>query len=81
MESLAKLDAYDYMVLPGVIRIELSTFTDPDLVDILSEIERNDNNVYVEGVFYKFLGGHSVYENEETNGVCLDLDVVEQLKV
>lgn len=51
----AKLDAYDYDILPGVIRIRINGTNDPDIVDIMTEIERSNGNIYVEGYRYSYL--------------------------
>lgn len=53
--EVAKLDAFDYSLTPGKIRIHLKGTNDPDLVDILSEIERANGKIYIEGIRYTYL--------------------------
>lgn len=69
------LDNYDYVILPGVIRIELSATNDPDLVDIMSEIERSNGSIFVEGSRYSYLDDYLIFSDEK--GVFIDLYVVE----
>ena len=52
---LAKLDNYDYDIRSGLIRIKLSGTNDPDLVDIMSEIDRSNGRIYVEGRYFNYL--------------------------
>lgn len=74
MKSLTKLDSYNYFVLPGVIQVLITGNTDPILVDILSEIDRSNGKIYLEGCYYLFLG-HEIYS---TGGrTYLELKVVE----
>ena len=69
---LAKLDTYEYRLLPGVIRIALDRTNDPIIVDILSEIDRANDRVYVEGQYFMMYG----YDVYSVNGrVYLDLEV------
>lgn len=56
---LTKLDSYDYYLLPGVVQIELASTKDPTLVDILSELDKTNGRMYVEGHYY-ILVGHEV---------------------
>lgn len=74
--GLAKLDGYDYILLPGVIRINVSGTNDPDLVDIMSEVERSDGNIYVEGRYYRYLNNYGIFSNRASNPY-LELHVVE----
>lgn len=53
--ELTKLDSYDYILEPGAIRIKLSDLNDPILVDIFSELERSDNEIYLEGNYYTYV--------------------------
>lgn len=80
MDSITKLDMYDYILLPGVIRIEISSTTDPILVDILSEIEHSSGNIYVEGEYYQFLEQYDIFKDVD-NKFFLDLHVVNLMKV
>jgi hypothetical protein len=73
--GLAKLDAYDYMLLPGIIRINVSGTNDPDLVDILSEIHRYEGRIYVEGQRYSYLDNYRLIGRGKDS--YLELDVVE----
>jgi hypothetical protein len=71
--KMAKLDAYNYSLLNGIIRITVSGTTDPDLVDIMSEIERANNKIHIEGIYYTYLGTYRVF-NRGTHAY-LELDV------
>lgn len=73
--SLTKLDAYDYVVLPGVIRIRVGATNDPDILDILSEISRCSGKVYVEGCYYLYLDTYRVFS--DNTGTYFELDVVQ----
>lgn len=72
---LAKLDAYDYVILPGVIRIRVGSTNDPDVVDIMSEISRSGDVIYLEGDYYSYLDNYRLhsYNNES----FIELDVVQ----
>ena len=71
--NIAKMDLYEYSLLPGVIRIKTSGNNDPILVDILSEIDLSNGRVYVEGDHYIFVD----YEiMRDDNGSYIDLKVV-----
>ena len=73
--KLAKLDMYNYRLLPGTIRIHIEGTTDPDLVDILSEIEATDGRIYVEGYHFSYKDNYRlITDNGET---YIELDVVE----
>lgn len=61
--GLTKLDAYPYEILPGIIRIYIDGTNDPDMVDILSEINRTDGQIYVEGSYYSYLDECSVFSD------------------
>lgn len=54
MTKLAKLDTYDYEILPSAIRIRLTRTNDPILVDIMSDIRNSKGKVYVEGDYYMY---------------------------
>ena len=71
---LAKIDMYEYMVLPGVIQISLDGTNDPIMVDILSEIDKSNGKIYADGDFYLFLG-YDIY-TEDTKSF-MDLKVVQ----
>lgn len=74
MRTLAKLDTYDYFILPGVIQVSLTGTNDPIMVDILAEVEQSNGRVYVEGCYYLFMG----WKVARTNGKAyLELQVVE----
>lgn len=74
MGKVAKLDTYDYIVLPGVIRIHIDSSTDPILVDILSEIENSQGLIYVEGFYYLYLEDYDIASDEKFH--WLELSVV-----
>ncbi len=74
MRTLAKLDCYYYYVLPGVIQIELSATNDPTLVDILSDVERANGNLYLDGTYYTMTGYEIV--TSDNGGVYLELSVI-----
>lgn len=59
--KVAKLDAYDYSLLPGIIRIRVSATNDPDLTDIMSEIRRADGKIYIEGLRYTYLNDYKIF--------------------
>lgn len=77
--SLTKLDHYDYILLPGVIRIKLDATNDPSLVDIMSELDRAGNRVYVEGNYYTYLDEYYIHEDPVERQVYLDLKVVQTI--
>lgn len=54
--SLTKLDIYEYRLLTGVIQIAIEGNNDPIIVDILSEIDRSNGRVYVEGQYFIMTG-------------------------
>ena len=72
MRRLAKLDCYEYYVLPGIIQIQLTATNDPSLVDILSEIENANGNLYLDGHYYIMVGYNIVSASGE---VYLELSV------
>jgi hypothetical protein len=72
--ELAKLDAYDYTILPGVIQIRISSTNDPDLVDIMSEITRS-NKIYIDGLYYRYLDRYEIVK--QWQDIYLELHVVE----
>lgn len=73
--GVVKLDSYDYVVLPGIIKVKLDSSSDPTLVDIFSEISNSNGFIYVEGRYYGYLEKYDVVNIE---GIWwLDLNVVE----
>lgn len=79
MRSITKLDTYDYIILPGVIRIKIKSNTDPILVDVLSEIENSNGKIYVDGNYYQYLEMYYIYTSEKES--YLELEVVNVLTV
>ncbi len=69
--SLAKLDIYEYRLLPGIIQIAIDGTNDPIIVDILSEIDRTNGRVYVEGRYFMMTG----YELVNNGTTYLNLEV------
>lgn len=59
--KVAKLDAYNYSLLPGIIRIQVSGTNDPDLVDIMSEISRANGKIYIEGLRYMYMDDYRIF--------------------
>lgn len=60
----AKLDHYNYDILGDgnevIIRIKLCGTRDPDLVDIMSEIDRHHGRIYVEGHRYLYTNDYNI---------------------
>lgn len=75
--SLAKLDAYDYSLEPGVIRIQLTGTNDPDLVDIMSEINRAHGKIYIEGLRYTYMNNYRIFNRGLS--AFVELDVAEMV--
>lgn len=73
--GLTKLDIYDYVILPGIIRIAIDGTNDPILVDILSEIAMTNGRIYVEGYYYSYLDNYAVYTQD--NHSYMELQVVQ----
>lgn len=71
-----KLDRYDYELLPGIIRINLSGTNDPDLVDIMSEINRSDGRIYIEGRRFKYSDDYQIFNRGRES--YLELYAMEQ---
>jgi hypothetical protein len=61
--GLTKLDMYDYVLLPGVIRISINGTNDPILVDVLSDINRSNGKIYIEGYYYDYLDKYDIYKH------------------
>lgn len=68
---LAKLDAYDYELYPGKIRVRINGPNDADICDIMSEISRARGRIYIEGRRYKYLNNYNI------EAYHMDLDVKE----
>lgn len=75
MTKLAKLDTYDYTILPGMIRVKLNRTNDPILVDIMSDIHNSRNKVYVDGHYYCYLDKYEIVK--QGKNVYLELQVTE----
>lgn len=60
MTKLAKLDMYDYEILPGIIRIQLSRTSDPILVDIMSDIRNSRGKIYVDGHYFIYADKYEI---------------------
>lgn len=75
MVKLAKLDGYNYKLVPDKIRIKLTRTNDPILVDILSDIYNSNGRVYVEGHYYSYLGKYEIVSRR--GNVFLELNVSE----
>lgn len=71
---LTKLDMYDYFILPGVVQVSLTGTNDPILVDILSELDKSNGRLYVEGHYFLFIG-YNIHTTDDKT--YLDLQVVE----
>lgn len=65
--ELTKLDSYDYTLLPGCIQVTLDGTNDPSLFDIMSEIDRSNGNIYVDGNYFLMVG-YDVYSEKTPNG-------------
>ena len=74
---LTKLDNYDYEINDGFIRLRMSGMNDPDMVDVMSEIDRSNGRIYVESRYFRYLGYQLVPASDRT--VYMDLDVEEAL--
>ena len=55
-----KLDSYDYSLHPGIISIRLAGTNDPDLVDIMSEIDRSNGRIYIDGQRFLYLDDYRI---------------------
>lgn len=73
--GLTKLDAYDYVISPGVIRIHINGINDPALVDILSEIQQSRGKIYVEGYYFLYLDRYEIRNLGKDS--YIDLEVVQ----
>lgn len=79
MTALAKLDPYDYKVIPGKIRIKLTSSNDPILVDILSDIHNSNGKIYVEGGFYSYLSKHEIVRRGRYTFLELNVEPTQKL--
>lgn len=70
-----KLDRYEYTFLPGIIRIRVSGMNDPDLVDIMSEIDRSDGRIYIDGQRFSYLDHYEIFTIEHMS--YIDIHVTE----
>jgi len=73
--QLAKLDNYRYDFLGPNISILLDSSSDPDLADIMSEINRSKGRIYVEGRYYTYLNRYKL--NTIDGNTYLELTVEE----
>ncbi len=71
--NVTKLDAYDYSLYPGIIRIRLNSTNDPDLVDIMSELNRSNGKIYIEGLRYTYMGNYRIFNRGIEAYVELDV--------
>lgn len=73
--KLTKLDAYDASALPGIITIKLQGgSTDAQAGDVLSELSRTDNMIFLDGHYYEFLGNSRIIHGSDLT--YLELEVV-----
>ena len=73
--GITKLDMYESMLVPGVIRISLASTNDAQAVDILSELSRTQDLIFLDGNYYEFLGESRIVQGAEN--VYLELQVVQ----
>ena len=73
--GITKLDMYESMLVPGVIRITLASTNDAQAVDILSELSRTQDLIFLDGNYYEFLGESRIVQG--TDNVYLELQVVQ----
>ena len=76
MRTMAKIDCYDYFILPGVIQIAVRGTNDPILVDILSEVERANGRIYVEGHHF-IMQGYDIHRNGEQTYLHLQVITID----
>lgn len=72
--NLTKLDMYEAYVVPGVVRVKLDKTNDAQAVDILSELSRTNNMLFLDGEYFEFLGDSRIVEGLEE--VYLELQVI-----
>lgn len=73
--GITKLDMYESMLVPGVIRITLASTNDAQAVDILSELSRTQDLIFLDGNYYEFLGESRIVQGKDN--VYLELQVVQ----
>ena len=73
--GITKLDMYESMLVPGVIRITLASTNDAQAVDILSELSRTQDLIFLDGNYYEFLGESRIVQG--TENVYLELQVIQ----
>lgn len=71
---MTKLDMYEAYVVPGVVRVKLDKTNDAQAVDILSELSRTNNMLFLDGEYFEFLGDSRIVEGLEE--VYLELQVI-----
>ena len=73
--GITKLDMYESMLVPGVIRITLASTNDAQAVDILSELSRTQDLIFLDGNYYEFLGESRIVQG--IDNVYLELQVIQ----
>ena len=73
--GITKLDMYESMLVPGVIRITLESTNDAQAVDILSELSRTQDLIFLDGNYYEFLGESRIVQG--VDNVYLELQVIQ----
>ena len=73
--GITKLDMYESMLVPGVIRISLASTNDAQAVDILSELSRTQDLIFLDGNYYEFLGESRIVQG--VDNVYLELQVIQ----
>lgn len=72
--KVTKLDAYDYSIHEGYISIRLASTNDPDLVDIMSELNRSKGKIYVEGHRFLYLDNYRLFSTGSESFIELDVE-------
>lgn len=75
-----KLDVYDYVILPGTIRIGIADGNDPVLVDILSELTMTSGRVYVEGMRFQYLDQYHIEIKEGESFIDLSVERIDDME-
>lgn len=60
---LTKLDNYDLIILPGVIRVKVTGTNDPSILDIMSEIHHSEGNISIDGQHYSYLDNYEIFRD------------------
>lgn len=76
MVRLAKLDPYNYKIIPGKIRIKLTRTNDPILVDIMSSIHNANGAIYVEEKRFTYLGDYGIVKRGKYDFLELHVEQV-----